>query len=225
MNFKLRAFRAIDEPETCGQYLDEHLEVLRIFGITKITSANDDWLRNPSCYVIIAEDPKSGQIVGGIRVQQVGGTQPLPVEDAIGFMDSAIHLLVKDHHFNRGAGELCGLWNARSVAGLGLSKILIRAGLSITNQLGIKTMFGICAELTLPMFKSVGYEIEESLGNCGTFYYPNEDLVAYALIMDANSLPQAEEIERSIVLKLRESPIIRTVEIGPKGEMEVEYEL
>ncbi len=223
-HFNIRAFRAVDEPETCQKYVQAHMDVLRLYGITQITSAKEEWFKNPASYVIVAED-YDGNLVGGIRVHEVGGTQPLPVEDAIGDMDPGIHSLVENHHVTRGAGELCGLWNSRMVAGMGLSKVLVRAGLSITSHIGINTMFGICAELTLPMFKSVGYEVEHSLGKQGTFYYPKQDLLAYALIMDANTLSEASPDERELVLGLREEPTNWRVEKGPKGEMELQYKL
>ncbi|NRA12177.1 MAG: hypothetical protein HRT57_09510 [Crocinitomicaceae bacterium] len=222
--FSIRTFRAINEPETCQKYVESHMDVLRLYGITEITSAKEEWFKNPASYVIIAED-YFGNMVGGIRVHEVGGTQPLPVEDAIGFMDPGIHSLVKNHHVTRGAGELCGLWNSRTVAGMGLSKVLVRAGLSITNQIGINTMFGICAEITLPMFRNVGYGVEHSLGKEGTFYYPKQDLLAYALIMDANTMSHASPDERYRVLELREEPSIVGIESGPKGIIELQYEL
>jgi hypothetical protein len=222
---RLRAFRAIDELHTCQKYFQGHSDVLKIFGITKITSANTDWFFNPNVFVIVAESIASGKLVGGIRVQVAGGTQPLPVEDAIKELDDRILPLV--HKFAaKGTGELCGLWNSREVAGMGISVILTRAGISISSQLGMKTFFGICANLTLNMFQNVGYEIERSLGDNGTFYYPKEDLLANALmIKNAETLEKANPIDREIIFNLRKNPSQQKIEIGPKGEIDIIYEL
>ncbi|MBI3521155.1 MAG: Rv1355c family protein [Bacteroidetes bacterium] len=225
INIKIKVFRAIDEPELCQQYLVGHREVLEVYGISKITSNNDDWTLNPKVYVITAESISNKELLCGIRVIKVGGTQPLPVESAIGNLDKRIYELVKEHAIG-GAGELCGLWNSRKVAGKGLSFLLTRMGISILNQLEINTMFGICAELTLPMFKGVGFEIEKTLGNNGTFYYPRVDLLAYALIMkNTISLECANPEEREKIFELRKILQQKIFEKGPKGELYIEYNL
>lgn len=222
---KIKIYRAIDEPELCRQYLVGHREVLEVYGITKITSNNDDWVSNPKVYVISAESTETNELLCGIRVIKVGGTQPLPVETAIGILDARIYDLVKNNSRD-GAGELCGLWNSRKVAGKGLSYLLVRMGISVLNQLEIHTMFGICAELTLPMFKAVGFEVEELLGNKGTFYYPKSDLLAYALIIrDTINLDKADETERKKIFNMRQLLKQKVLEKGPKGELYIEYDL
>jgi hypothetical protein len=226
VNIKIKVFRAIDEPELCQKYLKGHKEVLSVYyGITPITSDNPGWPDNPEVYVITAESVIDQELLCGIRVNKVGGTQPLPVEVAIGKLDDRIHKLVEDHK-ERGAGELCGLWNSRKVAGMGLSFLLTRMGISILNQLNINTMFGICAELTLPMFKGVGFEIEESLGNKGAFNYPRSDLLAFSLIMkDTINLEKADPVERDKIFKLRNILHQKILEKGPKGQLYIEYDL
>lgn len=225
VEIKIKVFRAIDAPDLCEQYLIGHREVLEVFGISKITSNNDQWIKNPEVYVITAESQVTGELLCGIRVIKVGGTQPLPVETAIGKMDSRIFDLVKAHS-QKGAGELCGLWNSRKVAGKGLSFLLTRMGISILNQLEINTMFGICAELTLPMFQNVGFEIDRSLGNNGTFYYPRADLLAYALIIkNTLDLDKADPVEREKIFSLRQMLHQKIHERGPKGELYIEYDL
>jgi hypothetical protein len=225
VNIKIKVYKAVDEPELCKQYLAGHRAVLEVYGISKITSNNDNWIYNPEVYVITAESIIDQELLCGIRVIKVGGTQALPVESAIGQLDSKIYELVKSNA-ETGAGELCGLWNSRKVAGKGLSFLLTRMGISILNQLGINTMFGICAELTLPMFKGVGFEIEESLGNKGTFYYPREDLLAFALIIkNTHTLEKADSSEREKIFNLREMLHQKIIERGPKGELYIEYDL
>jgi hypothetical protein len=226
INIKIKVFRAVDEPELCQRYLTGHREVLSIYyGITQITSDNPEWPNNPEVYVITAESAYDHELLCGIRVNKVGGTQPLPVEVAIGKLDPGIYDLVKEHAAN-GAGELCGLWNSRKVAGQGLSFLLTRMGISILNQLEINTMFGICAELTLPMFEGVGFEIEKSLGNNGSFNYPKSDLLAFSLIMkDPITLSKASVSEREKIFKLRKILRENVFEKGPKGELYIEYDL
>jgi hypothetical protein len=220
---RFRAFRAINELDTCQRFFDDHINVLTLYGVTKVTSANSDWFYNPGSYVVIAE-LSTGELVGGIRVHLVGGSQPLPIEEAIGEMDPKIYLLVEEYG-KKGAGELCGLWNSRKVAGMGISVLLTRAGVAIATQINANTIFGICADFTLPMFKSVGYKVEESLGDHGKFYYPKEDFNANALIMDAVSLKGASEYDKNLIFALRENTKQTRLEQGPKGPLEIAYNL
>lgn len=221
--YKFRAFRAIDDIGACQLYFKGHINVLSIFGVTQVTSAKDDWMFNPGAYVITAES-YSGDLVGGIRIHLVGGSQPLPIEGAIGDMDPKIYAMVKEKG-RTGAGELCGLWNSREVAGKGISVLLTRAGIAIATQIKALTVFGICADFTLPMFKDVGYVVETSLGNKGTFYYPKEDFNANALIMDAINLVSANSFDRELIFDLRKNLKQTRIEKGAKITLEIAYDL
>jgi hypothetical protein len=221
----LKAFQAIENPELSQKYVEGHNDVLRIYGITEITSAKDDWYNNPATIAIVAIDTDTDEVVGGIRMQIVGGDRPLPVEDAVGHMDKRIHSFVQEQHALYGAAELCGLWNSRKVAGKGVSWILTRAGIAISKQFGVRTLFGICAKTTLPMFQKTGYTVERSIGNDGTFYYPKSDLLAYTIIMDSERLNYASSGEKPKIEELRRDLCQRTIELGPKGELDVQYDL
>lgn len=221
----IKAFRAVDNPELAKKYVEGHNEVLQIYGITEITSAKDDWYNNPATFAIVTIEDETNEVVGGIRMQIVGGDRPLPIEDAVGHMDDRIHDIVRTHHALFGAAELCGLWNSRKVAAQGISWLLTRAGIALSSQVGVRTLFGICANITLPMFKKTGYKVERSIGKDGTFYYPNSDLLAYTLIMDAESLDTAQMEEKDKIMGIRNNFNQRVFESGPKSIMEVQYDL
>jgi hypothetical protein len=221
----LKAFRAVDNPELAQQYVEGHNQVLEIYGITEITSAKDDWYNNPATYAIVAIDDDTNEVVGGIRMQIVGGDRALPIEDAVGHMDDRIHDIVRTQHALFGAAELCGLWNSRKVAGMGVSWLLTRTGIALATQLGVRTLFGICANITLPMFEKTGYTVERSIGKNGTFYYPNSDLLAYTIVMDAQSLDTAQMEEKDKIMEIRKDFNQRVFESGPKSIMEVQYDL
>ena len=219
-----RAFRAIDERDTCQIFKEGHIKVLRDYGITNITSNNDEWMNDPKMYCVIASLESTSEMVGGIRIQVSTETTLLPVEKAIGKMDERIHDIVKNYRDNGGVGELCALWNAKIVAGIGLSILLTRAGISIANQVDIKTLVGICADYTLKMFKKVGFEVDYSLGTGGEFPYPNPSYVARVLgIMNAESLESAEEYDKERMSSLRLNPIQTYHEKETKDEIDADY--
>jgi len=226
----IKAFRAIDDLEACKKFAEGHSNVLRDYGVTKVTSANEDWFNNPAVYAIIVESEDGSEVYGGARIHLTGGTQPLPVEDAIGEMDNKIYDLVNSIPKGK-TGELCGLWNAKAIAGSGISVLLTKAcvakaGVVIANQLKLEKLFVLCSPFTVKMVQDVGFEIEESLGNKGTFIYPKEDLIATLLSLnDTELLNAAEPFSREKIFSLRTNPVQETVETGPKGALDIRYNL
>ena len=156
MKLIFRAFKAIDQRDLCERYLNGHIQVLVNYGITNITTNNKEWMDWDFVYCVIAEK-EDGTVVGGVRTQIADGTHPLPVEKAIGKMDPMIHDIVKKYQPD-GVGELCALWNAKEVAGIGLSIMLVRAGIAMLNQVKCNTLMGICADYTLKMFRKDALE-------------------------------------------------------------------
>jgi hypothetical protein len=219
-----RSFTAIYDPETCERYLDGHVQVLKDYGITNITTNNRDWMSLPNVHGIVAEN-EDGEVVGGVRVHIADGVHPLPVESAVGYMDPRVALVINEYA-EHGTGELCGLWNGKSVAGIGISILLVRAGIAIVNQVRLASLFTICADYTLPMVRKVGFIVEDTLGNGGEFIYPNENYIARVLRkMNAETLETAEEFDRDRIFDLRNHPNQKTIETGPKGEIEIDYHL
>ncbi|MBO9699132.1 MAG: hypothetical protein J7604_02925 [Sporocytophaga sp.] len=222
--YYFKAFKATSSIETCRKFREGHKKVLFDYGISNITTNNDDWMFYESVYGITAED-EHGEIVGGIRIHVADDDHPLPVEDAVGEIDPKIFGLIRQYS-NTGTGELCGLWNAKSVAGIGISLLLIRAGISVVNQIKLNSLFTICADYTMPMVKKVGFEVEDSLGNKGEFIYPNENYIARVLRrMNAITLETAQPEDRERILNLRNNPVQITSEQGPKGDISINYNL
>jgi hypothetical protein len=226
MKIKIRAFRAINELETCNLFSEGHVKILTDYGITNITTNNTGWMSNPNMYCIIASSFDETEILGGIRLQISDDENYLPVELAIGKMDDKIYPLIKKLREDGGVGELCALWNTKKIAGVGISMLLTRAGISIVNQLNIKTLVGICADYTLKMFEQVGFVVNKSLGVNGEFLYPNENYKARVLgILNAVSLENTAEFDKARIRSMRENPIQNYVEIGSKNNIEINYNL
>lgn len=225
---RIRAFRAVDDPESSQKFIDGHRKVLEVHGVKKVTSANHAWAHNPAVFVIIVESLDGKKVYGGARVHAAGGTQQLPIEEATGFMDNKIYDLVKKLSID-GTGELCGLWNSIEVAGLGVGSFFAtRAGAVITEQLGIKSLFALCAPYTVRWAERVGCKILTEVGNQGTFYYPKLDLLATAVLLeDTATLEHARGSEQRKIQELRQKLQQVTTEVSPgrRIEVEVEYDL
>jgi hypothetical protein len=222
---RLRAFRAIDDPEACRLFLEGHAHVLTSIGITKVTSAKNEWTENPAAFVLIVESLDGSKVYGGARVHVSGGSQPLPIEEATGALDPSIFDLVWQYA-KEGTGELCGLWNSREIAGYGIGSIfLIRAAVAIAHQIGLTTLFALCAPYTIKPVECCGMELEESIGNHGTFYYPKLDLLATTMILkDLAELSKAHEEDKIAIIRIREQPDVVKVEELRKKEITIHYE-
>lgn len=222
----IRAFRAIDDLEACQKFVIGHRHVLENIGVKKVTSSKDEWMYNPAAFVIIVEDLERTKVYGGARVEVAGGTTRLPIEEATGYLDSKIYDVVKEYAVD-GTGEICGLWNSREVAGMGIGSVfLTRACVTISTQIKLKTLFALCAPYTIKMAENVGYHMLQTVGNKGTFYYPKLDLIATAMILeDVDTLSRGDREEVDSVMSLRAKPVQLRIETLRKKELEIHYNL
>jgi hypothetical protein len=223
---RLRAFRAIDEPETCELFILGHTHVLTSIGVTKVTSSKNEWTKNPAAFVLIVESLDRKRVYGGARVHVAGGSEPLPLEQATAAMDATVFDLVWKYAQN-GTGELCGLWNSREIAGYGIGSIfLIRAAVALSLQLGIESLFALCAPYTIKPVACCGMELETSIGNEGTFYYPKLDLVATTMLLkDVATIVKADEEDKESIFKIRQTWNIIREEVLRNKKIMINYEL
>jgi hypothetical protein len=223
---RLRAFRAIDEPETCELFIQGHTQVLTSIGVTKVTSSKNEWAKNPAAFVIIVESLNGKEVYGGARVHVSGGTEPLPIEQATGKLDPSIFELVWKYA-QYGTGEICGLWNSHELSGYGIgTPLLIRTGIAISSQIGIQSLFALCAPYTVKPVVNCGMVLEDSIGNKGTFYYPKLDLIATAMILkDVQVLGKAHEEDKLLIFQMRANPNNLKIHELKNKEISIDFEL
>ena len=223
---KLRLYRAIDDPNSCEKFIIGHRHVLENIGVTKVTSSRDEWMYNPEVYVLIVEDTDDGRVLGGARVHVATKQYRLPVEEATIFLDRKVKDVI-DSHIPLGTGEICGLWNSREVAGMGIGAVfLTRAAVAVSTKIGLNSLFALCAPYTVKMAENVGYEIETAVGNNGTFYYPKLDLLATFMILhDLHVLSKASTEEHDAIMQLRNYPVIERIENYRNREVKLLYHL
>lgn len=222
---RLRAFRAIDEPRTCELFVNGHEHVLKSIGVTKVTSSKNAWITNPGAFVLIVESLDRDKVYGGARVHVSGGSEPLPMEQATGYLDPRIYNLIFQHSLN-GTGELCGLWNSREISGYGIGAIfLIRAAVAIAHQIGLQSLFALCAPYTIKLVENCGMELETSIGDNGGFIYPKLDLIATAMVLkDVSSINKANCDDKEAIINLiKEKNAIRIENLRNKN-IEIHYQ-
>lgn len=223
---RIRAFRAVDEPELCDGFIDGHSRVLSSVGVEQVSSSSHEWKYNPAAFVVLCESMDGSKVYGGVRVHALGGTQCLPMEEATVDMDPSII----DHingQAKYGTGELCGLWNSIEVAGMGIGAVyLIRSAVSILNQLKLGTLWALCSPFSARIARNYSFLTYPRVGKDGTFYYPKIDLIATVCLLDDSDKftdGNKEEVDR--IFSLREKPQQVVVEKNRGRMLEIEYDL
>ncbi len=220
-DIRIRAFRATDDPETCKEFVKGHKKILEDYGITQLSSSSDNWVNTNSTFVIVVE-ALNGKLLGGARIQAANGIIPLPIEMATGSMDARIFGKVKEKAIN-GTGELCGVWNSKEASGLGVgSYFSIQAAMAICHQIGLDSLFILCAPHTLKMFQQYGGSVIIDIGNKGTFYYPKIDLLTTAMFYnDLKTFDDGQVDKKEKLKSLIHTPVQDKVEISPKTEISI----
>lgn len=223
---KIRAFRACDDVKTREAYHIGLEQVLSYYGITRVTSQSRDWFENPDTWLITVETLDGSQVLGGSRMQMALPDFPLPIEKAVAFKDASVFGLVDSLRAN-GVGELCGMWNSRKVAGMGLGSVYLGiASIAIAHKNGMGSVLCLCAPSTKNMAYNLGFILNEDLGNKGEFIYPKENLVATAMIMhDPETVHLAAPFEKQRIHALQKDPNIIAEETTPRGDITIHYEL
>lgn len=214
-----KVFRAVDDRAACMKFIEGHTHVLEIFGITQITSAKIDWVLNPNVYVILVTSEKDGKAVAGGRIQIADGETPLPIEFAVGEMDSRIYDMVKERIPGR-TGEFCGLWNSWEVAGLGIGSMQLSiASVALAGLINLETLFALCAPATYRNSVRGGFRVIREIGINGKFYYPKEDLTATAILIDdIEELPLTYDEVKADIMTLRNNPVSEKIILSKNGD-------
>jgi hypothetical protein len=201
-----------------------HARVLTDYGITNISTNNSTWMHSPSVYCVVAEN-ENGEMVGGGRLHLTDGIEPLPAEKAVGDQDPKMAELIYSYPLGT-TGELCGLWNNRRVASLGVSVLVIRSIIAIAAQLKMLSMFTLCAPYTVYLAEMMGFDLEEQVGDKGVFTYRTiNHRSRFFHNSDIMNLHFAEEISRNRIFELRQEPKQPAIEKGPKHPVEILYNL
>lgn len=215
-DIRIRAFRATDDPLTCEKFVFEHKRVLESYGIKQVSSSNNTWIESRSSFAIAVETLE-GKLLGGSRIQVADGISPLPIETATGGMDTRIFNIVKAEAI-KGTGELCGVWNSKEASGLGIGCYFsIQAAMAICSQIGLTSLFILCAPHTLKIFEQFGGSKMTGIGNEGTFYYPKIDLLTTAMYYDdIVDFKNADKDKREKLVDLIKNLNQTKIETSPK---------
>lgn len=219
----IRAFRAVDDLDSCHRFLQGHLDVISAFGF-KLSSATESWMLDPKTYVVIVESNDRSRTFGGARLQFRSPNNPLPVEGAIGVEAPEIYPFLEQHSE---LAEICGLWNSVNVAGMGIGSVYsIRAAIALAGMVGVKEMVALCSVHTYRMAHRYGFNLLQEIGNKGAIPYAGAHQTAHLTYQfDVEGLPNSVEAERNLIMDLRKNPDQVIKDNGNPSELQVHYKL
>ncbi len=205
--FTVKCFRAIDHIDLCNEYVEGHVKVLKDYGVTSVKSSNPSWMHNPNTYCVVAI--RSGEMLGGIRIQKANGNILLPMEEGVSKVDPTVTDEIS-RNIELGCGEQCGLWNSKDIRGYGISWVLVNASIAILPQLGIKKLYGLASDYSMFLFSPAGFVIQKQFGQNGDFNYPTEKYIARVVsIQDCDTLPTTGKRELDFIKEIRQNHVFK----------------
>ncbi|MBK8338508.1 MAG: hypothetical protein IPK99_00110 [Flavobacteriales bacterium] len=221
----LIAFKAPERPDLCAEFLHQHELVLAELGIPLVVKADESWIHDPSCYVIVANHPSEG-MVGGIRLQlDHDPTRPLPLAVSLSELAPDIHSLL-DQLRPFGNGEVCGLWSASRYAKRGVTVLLSLAVTAIAPMVGADRLVCFVGHHTKRHPEKNGFVAMTGIGNSGVFDYPTSEFQSIVMVNpDTILLPHADPEHRKAIYSLRLRPVQGRMEQPARMPIEVNYGL
>ncbi|MBL8003431.1 MAG: hypothetical protein JNL05_15865 [Flavobacteriales bacterium] len=220
----IRAFRAVDDRETCIRFLMEQIRVLEDIGVSSVIKPDVSWCTDPDVIVVIAEHQLLG-VVAGIRLHVAGSDKTLPMEQPVSKFDPNISHLLKDLQMGR-TGEVAGLWNAHRFAGRGVPFLLFQSVVAIASQLRVESLVTFVAEYVAPYAAQCGFRMMHELAEGGNFVYPVPSIHTHAMVLDdPMALSNAQDDVRRRILGLRVRPC-SSRQVKPKNAtLDVDFSL
>lgn len=205
--------RSVDHPDVAAQYAVAQQAILKQFGVSGVTSAQQAWQSDPNTYMFIAKDELTGEMVAGMRLDKESDNKTIPMSEALTAVSAEFRDVV-DNLKPLGVAEGCGWWVKEGYSGLGLPGILLRAGVSVSPYLGINYIVGFPHQHTKPIMSKFGFIAVDVIGDNGSFIYPDDRYRSTVVELNTRTLHTTPRAERERMLALRNNLTLKTEECG-----------
>ncbi|MEM7107828.1 MAG: hypothetical protein AAF519_06355 [Bacteroidota bacterium] len=172
---------ATDRYDLAHLYLENHKATLLHYKIKGISTLSSSWKYNPNAHMIIARCPNTLEMLGAVRLEIAGGSETLPMVQALQGIGYNISNLVSHLSNTGGTAELCGLWCKPGNSVQGLPKKLIAAALKHAKKIKVSHIIGFANEYSYPTVERLGFTHASHLENEGIFYYPSKKYKTYVV--------------------------------------------
>lgn len=225
LDFILSLHRASSNYSLCENFVRGHHQLLSVNDVD-LGPIDTSWFSSTNVYLLIVRRAGINEILGGAKLVISDGRGNLPL----------MKLLIDDYpeledylsEYNEsGLVEISGLWNSRSVAGLGLgSEHLIRTSIAICGFLEVSTIITFCSPFVTRFAELYGFSPLMKFGTNGSIPFPDDRWMSTINILsDPHLMSNANDYEREIIFNLREEPN-QTRKFNSRGkQITIKFEL
>ncbi len=225
LDFILSLHRACDDYSLCEKFVSGHRQLLAVNDVD-LGPIDTSWFNSPKVYLLIVRRSNSSEILGGAKLVIFDGEGNLPLLKLLNEDYPELLGLLKEYGA-KGLVEISGLWNSRSVAGLGLgSEQLIRTSIAISGLLNIQTVITFCSPFVTRFAELYGFTPLAMFGDNGSIPFPdNRWMSTINILEDPHIMSRANLTERELIFELRSTPN-QTREFHSRGKsITIKFEL
>jgi hypothetical protein len=206
LDFILSLHRASDNYSLCENFVRGHRQLLAVNDVD-LGPIDTSWFNSKDVYLLIVQRAGEEEILGGAKLVIFDGVGNLPLLKLLNDDYPELLGLLKNFSLN-GLVEISGLWNSRSVAGLGLgSEQLIRTSIAICGLLDIETVITFCSPFVTRFAELYGFAPLSSFGKNGSIPFPDDRWMSTINILeDPHLMSKADVNEKQLIEELRNTP-------------------
>lgn len=141
---------------SCLTFAEGYAGILEGQGINSAYVGGLQWIYTPGVWGILAET-QAGDPAGGILLHVAPHTGEMPFEDIVG--KDKMGFWFNNEFLKEGCGELFAVWNSKKSAGMGLSYVLLKAGVALSQHLGLQRCYYLVSEYNLRLVQRLGLEV------------------------------------------------------------------
>lgn len=225
LDFILSLHRASDDSELCDYFVRGHRQLLAVNNVD-LGPIDTSWFTSSDVYLLVVRRAGQKEILGGAKIVVFDNHENLPL---LKLLNEDYPQLIEylNEYSDGGLVEISGLWNSRSVAGLGLgSEQLIRTSIAICGLLEIKTVVTFCSPFVTRFAELYGFAPLSKFGSNGSIPFPDDRWMSTINILsDPFEMSRADESEKEIIFDLRVRPK-QTRKFNSRGkEITIKFEL
>lgn len=225
LDFILSLHRASDDYLLCENFVRGHRQLLAVNDVD-LGPIDTSWFSSDDVYLLVVRRPNAEEILGGAKLVIFDDNNNLPLLKLLNDDYPELIGYLREYS-NRGLIEISGLWNSRSVAGLGLgSEHLIRTSIAICGLLKIETIVTFCSPFVTRFAELYGFTPLSQFGENGSIPFPdNRWMSTINILKDPRVMFGANEFERNLIFELRDKPNQARKFISRGKEINIKFEL
>lgn len=225
LDFVLSLHRASDNYTICEDFVKGHRQLLAVNGVD-LGPIDNSWFSSNNVFLLVVRRTNSEEILGGSKMVIYDGDENLPLLKLLKDDYPELISYLREFH-GGGLVEISGLWNSRSVAGLGLgSEQLIRTSIAISGMLNVETVVTFCSPFVTRFAELYGFVPLSKFGANGSIPFPDERwLSTINILEDPMVMSKSEISEKEIIFDLRAKPS-QVKEFNSRGkQLKIKFEL